>query len=180
MFNLKLYTTLFLAGFLFPVLSFTQITPEYLSPGIENFPLYPSELQINNDNATNSHFKDEDDLLIARRIDDWEDDAWVATDSSEYYYNEDNLLIERLNKTFFDNEWYVSHRSIYEYDTNNNQTSNMYQNWDGVMWVNSSRIVQEYDANGNRTLWQDQYWSCLLYTSPSPRDLSTSRMPSSA
>ena len=25
-----------------------------------------------------------------------------------------------------------------------------------------------------------QMWSCLLYTSPSPRDLSTSRMPSSA
>ena len=24
------------------------------------------------------------------------------------------------------------------------------------------------------------HWSCLLYTSPSPRDLSTSRMPSSA
>ena len=24
------------------------------------------------------------------------------------------------------------------------------------------------------------YWYCLLYTSPSPRDLSTSRMPSSA
>ena len=26
----------------------------------------------------------------------------------------------------------------------------------------------------------DTYHSCLLYTSPSPRDLSTSRMPSSA
>ena len=26
----------------------------------------------------------------------------------------------------------------------------------------------------------DLYWDCLLYTSPSPRDLSTSRMPSSA
>ena len=25
-----------------------------------------------------------------------------------------------------------------------------------------------------------KYWFCLLYTSPSPRDLSTSRMPSSA
>ena len=24
------------------------------------------------------------------------------------------------------------------------------------------------------------FWNCLLYTSPSPRDLSTSRMPSSA
>ena len=29
--------------------------------------------------------------------------------------------------------------------------------------------------------WMDlQQWICLLYTSPSPRDLSTSRMPSSA
>ena len=26
----------------------------------------------------------------------------------------------------------------------------------------------------------EEIWSCLLYTSPSPRDLSTSRMPSSA
>ena len=26
----------------------------------------------------------------------------------------------------------------------------------------------------------NRLWSCLLYTSPSPRDLSTSRMPSSA
>ena len=30
-------------------------------------------------------------------------------------------------------------------------------------------------ANG-----ETRYWICLLYTSPSPRDLSTSRMPSSA
>ena len=27
---------------------------------------------------------------------------------------------------------------------------------------------------------KDREWTCLLYTSPSPRDLSTSRMPSSA
>ena len=30
---------------------------------------------------------------------------------------------------------------------------------------------------GRHTL---DFWGCLLYTSPSPRDLSTSRMPSSA
>ena len=30
------------------------------------------------------------------------------------------------------------------------------------------------------TLSTDYLWFCLLYTSPSPRDLSTSRMPSSA
>ena len=33
-------------------------------------------------------------------------------------------------------------------------------------------------ARLNYQRYQD--WSCLLYTSPSPRDLSTSRMPSSA
>ena len=35
---------------------------------------------------------------------------------------------------------------------------------------------------GPMDVWQeDQHpWFCLLYTSPSPRDLSTSRMPSSA
>ena len=30
------------------------------------------------------------------------------------------------------------------------------------------------------TDWQVEIYRCLLYTSPSPRDLSTSRMPSSA
>ena len=33
---------------------------------------------------------------------------------------------------------------------------------------------------GNLSEWEEQYIICLLYTSPSPRDLSTSRMPSSA
>ena len=38
-----------------------------------------------------------------------------------------------------------------------------------------SEIVCEEDFNKLRTAF-----TCLLYTSPSPRDLSTSRMPSSA
>ena len=38
-----------------------------------------------------------------------------------------------------------------------------------------------FDGNGNYTLGvKEQIIFCLLYTSPSPRDLSTSRMPSSA
>ena len=32
----------------------------------------------------------------------------------------------------------------------------------------------------SKTSFEDRYKICLLYTSPSPRDLSTSRMPSSA
>ena len=38
------------------------------------------------------------------------------------------------------------------------------------------RVLDEIEANAELR----EYWSCLLYTSPSPRDLSTSRMPSSA
>eukprot|EP00831_Metopus_contortus_P028929 TRINITY_DN23902_c0_g1_i3.p2 TRINITY_DN23902_c0_g1~~TRINITY_DN23902_c0_g1_i3.p2 ORF type:complete len:100 (-),score=14.99 TRINITY_DN23902_c0_g1_i3:90-389(-) len=37
--------------------------------------------------------------------------------------------------------------------------------------IMKKKILQQYDANLK---------DCLLYTSPSPRDLSTSRMPSSA
>jgi len=35
------------------------------------------------------------------------------------------------------------------------------------------------DKNGN-SVWEDMYPTCLLYTSPSPRDVEESRMPSSA
>ena len=39
-------------------------------------------------------------------------------------------------------------------------------------------LVRYHRMNNYETLWQPG--TCLLYTSPSPRDLSTSRMPSSA
>ena len=35
-------------------------------------------------------------------------------------------------------------------------------------------------SSGRQSPGQTKYEACLLYTSPSPRDLSTSRMPSSA
>ena len=38
----------------------------------------------------------------------------------------------------------------------------------------------DIDMANRKAHWQDAHNSCLLYTSPSPRDLSTSRMPSSA
>ena len=47
------------------------------------------------------------------------------------------------------------------------------------------RVDAPDDTNDAREIWMlIRSWltiiSCLLYTSPSPRDLSTSRMPSSA
>ena len=39
---------------------------------------------------------------------------------------------------------------------------------------------EEIDLDLVKSLLDEQGYTCLLYTSPSPRDLSTSRMPSSA
>ena len=44
----------------------------------------------------------------------------------------------------------------------------------------SKNIAEELDKYVDIVLVGDSLGSCLLYTSPSPRDLSTSRMPSSA
>ena len=41
-------------------------------------------------------------------------------------------------------------------------------------------IVLNMDTEEEETLSYDEYWHCLLYTSPSPRDATLSRMPSSA
>ena len=46
------------------------------------------------------------------------------------------------------------------------------------IWNLSSRVHIRYLTRSLRSLVR--YQCCLLYTSPSPRDLSTSRMPSSA
>ena len=62
-----------------------------------------------------------------------------------------------------------------------------------VLWTSQSNIAYLFLADGNNNVisqppardsrgryhWGTHY-NCLLYTSPSPRDLSTSRMPSSA
>ena len=42
------------------------------------------------------------------------------------------------------------------------------------------RAADRHDHELMRELYHEDAYDCLLYTSPSPRDLSTSRMPSSA
>ena len=49
----------------------------------------------------------------------------------------------------------------------------------GLGWQ-SLNIDSQLDASGPKVSLSGKYNICLLYTSPSPRDLSTSRMPSSA
>ena len=47
-------------------------------------------------------------------------------------------------------------------------------------WANGGEGTKELAAHVSELCEKDEAKFCLLYTSPSPRDLSTSRMPSSA
>ena len=44
----------------------------------------------------------------------------------------------------------------------------------------AEEIVKEYTIEEKEQLAYDTVYTCLLYTSPSPRDVEESRMPSSA
>eukprot|EP00831_Metopus_contortus_P074432 TRINITY_DN679_c0_g1_i2.p1 TRINITY_DN679_c0_g1~~TRINITY_DN679_c0_g1_i2.p1 ORF type:complete len:268 (+),score=35.85 TRINITY_DN679_c0_g1_i2:3-806(+) len=49
-----------------------------------------------------------------------------------------------------------------------------------ALWMQSWRLFKQAEIQEQSSLHSTLNHSCLLYTSPSPRDLSTSRMPSSA
>ena len=49
-----------------------------------------------------------------------------------------------------------------------------------VTYVAEEKVTYDVVMADSKVDVFDEYWDCLLYTSPSPRDLSTSRMPSSA
>ena len=51
------------------------------------------------------------------------------------------------------------------------------RDWDWDAISENPNITMEIIEKYPNKPW---HWGCLLYTSPSPRDLSTSRMPSSA
>ena len=67
-----------------------------------------------------------------------------------------NTLQKKLERGAVDVRFKFNQTSVYSYSVNNKSLKNL------------------------RTLLNDLSIGCLLYTSPSPRDLSTSRMPSSA
>ena len=52
--------------------------------------------------------------------------------------------------------------------------------FDCVMPTRNGRNGQIFTSNGTINITNEKYKDCLLYTSPSPRDRTRSRMPSSA
>ena len=57
---------------------------------------------------------------------------------------------------------------------------NLFDSWRYLDPGEPGKPASERQINTEFVLNQPRYKGCLLYTSPSPRDLSTSRMPSSA
>ena len=82
-------------------------------------------------------------------------------------------------------EWAIVYESLVragvpysEIDTRAKKHTNL-KAYDGTVGAQAKACVDKVEASNPRLL-SKAYHSCLLYTSPSPRDLSTSRMPSSA
>ena len=71
------------------------------------------------------------------------------------------MKVDALNKSDKDkwSELYHGYAGFYEMEMNQDILDTVWS------WIHNSEL---------------KFYSCLLYTSPSPRDLSTSRMPSSA
>ena len=70
----------------------------------------------------------------------------------------------------------VRHYSI-EDGLSQNIVQDMLQDDDGYIWLATWNGLEKYDGY---TFKNYKSYPCLLYTSPSPRDRSVSRMPSSA
>ena len=66
------------------------------------------------------------------------------------------------------------------YDSFGNKTEIIKSTWDvsKANWKFFSKQINNYNSNNIATLLST--YACLLYTSPSPRDRTRSRMPSSA
>ena len=81
------------------------------------------------------------------------------SDNRKYYYL-------KLKENYFDDDSIVLLESMQ----------------DGVLYSNIllKLYLKSLKHGGRLQLDEDIPYTCLLYTSPSPRDLSTSRMPSSA
>ena len=99
--------------------------------------------------------------------------------------------IKRLEREEMEKSLRQSQRADYKSKSHNesNATENsidkhdlsylMAKGGDSTLNANDSRIIKAQKLVEIRKEF-DKLFSCLLYTSPSPRDLSTSRMPSSA
>ena len=98
-------------------------------------------------------------------------DQQVEVNVEEFIQEQKQNVIEN-NQFSQEAEDFFQNEEIQEMDID--------QNVQDMFIMNTSQIDQFIEGAGSGINNADDYHACLLYTSPSPRDLSTSRMPSSA
>src|SRR5690606_15405512 len=105
--NLKIHTLALVFFMSFCNLSFgQQLNSELIRNELDqNNRTFLSELLKNLQTNSSATQRDEDDLLIADRLDSWEGSQWVGTDSTEYYYNVEKLPAERITLNFDGTDW---------------------------------------------------------------------------
>eukprot|EP00829_Urostomides_striatus_P017282 TRINITY_DN5921_c0_g1_i1.p1 TRINITY_DN5921_c0_g1~~TRINITY_DN5921_c0_g1_i1.p1 ORF type:complete len:267 (+),score=54.97 TRINITY_DN5921_c0_g1_i1:213-1013(+) len=86
--------------------------------------------------------------------------------------------------TLFQNEYIVGFNVSLPYYVKSAISTEKVKDYIHLLWISDSRQpykLMMYSQSTNSGIgWSNPIIICLLYTSPSPRDLSTSRMPSSA
>ena len=98
--------------------------------------------------------------------------AGVSTSTNSYY-----SFVGLTDPSQIQTDWDDDPPSPIDNFTNHNDF------WDtaiALKKINATDVKQVVKKNSWTSGTTYDYYSCLLYTSPSPRDLSTSRMPSSA
>ena len=102
--------------------------------------------------------------------------------------NSENLT-EELNKLWtWEGDKYNLNQYLFEIEVNGLICSRIYNSVGWALLDEIHPIEKEYrshhtykcDESGSLYLFGDPFYYCLLYTSPSPRDATLSRMPSSA
>ena len=117
-----------------------------------------NQLQLDLDDIANASVLFEDDLLIGRRNDFFEDGVFMVNDSTEYYYDENGNL-ELIQHFAWDGiEWVNSFRTNYAHDTNGNRTLFQRQVWDSIEWMNDYQYIYEFTSTNNRSLFKRQSW----------------------
>ncbi len=119
------------------------------------------EVEIKKTTTNKSFF--EDDLLIARRTDSFEEFEFALSDSTEYYYDENNFLALVVNLQFDGTQWNDWIQTFYEHDNNGNRILFYRQRWIGQDWVNDFEYSYNYDENNNRLhqtikRWMEEEW----------------------
>ena len=92
----------------------------------------------------------------------------------------DEELINTIEPNFIFKDKPINRFNIVENTHDNNQTNKLELLEKLKQQINSIENCNLKENSQNLVLGDGNINSCLLYTSPSPRDLSTSRMPSSA